>query len=236
MSTQQIEMSDDSADSDMESAERAQTLTRSDWLALALETLVSAGIDRVKILIMAKQLGVARSSFYWHFQSSDELHKAMLDEWLQKNTGPIIERAMRPEPDIIRAVISVFECWFDDHLFDPKLDIAVRLWARRSSVVHTVVEQADAMRVDALTKMFLRYDYPPIEATVRARVIYFTQIGQYTLDSIEAPNIRFSYGPEYLHSFTGKRPDDRQIAELNTKIRQFYPDFQPAFSGLSGSN
>lgn len=227
MPTQQIEMSEDMADNDVEITERAQTLTRADWLALALDTLVSEGIDRVKILIMAKQLGVARSSFYWHFQSTDELHKAMLDEWLQKNTGPIMERAMRPAADIVRAVTSVFECWMDEHLFDPKLDIAVRLWARRSSVVHTVVEQADAMRVDALTKMFLRYDFPLMEATVRARVIYFTQIGQYTLDSIETPNIRFSYGAEYLHSFTGKHPDDRQIAELYAKVRQFYPDFHP---------
>ncbi|WP_246697818.1 TetR/AcrR family transcriptional regulator [Rhizobium sp. G21] len=128
MPIQQIDVSGEAAGADSENNERAQTLTRSDWLALALDTLVAEGIDRVKILIMAKKLGVARSSFYWHFQSTDELHKAMLDEWLQKNTGPIMERAMRPAPDIVHAVSSVFECWVDEHLFDPKLDVAVRLW------------------------------------------------------------------------------------------------------------
>lgn len=110
MPTHQIDMSGEIADTESESSERAQTLTRSDWLALALNTLVADGIDRVKILVVAKQLGVARSSFYWHFESTDELHRAMLDEWLQKNTGPIMERAMRPAPDIVRAVTSVFAC------------------------------------------------------------------------------------------------------------------------------
>src|SRR5690606_16685711 len=93
--------------------ERSDRLTRQDWLDLALRTLVEDGIDRVKIQIMARRLDVARSSFYWHFESSEALHKAMLEDWLKKNTSPIIERAMRPAPDIIRAVVNVFECWID---------------------------------------------------------------------------------------------------------------------------
>ncbi|WP_081175955.1 TetR/AcrR family transcriptional regulator [Rhizobium rhizosphaerae] len=227
MADQPIDRAGQIAGAGVETGARAQTLTRSHWLALARETLVAEGIDRVKIQVMAKRLGVARSSFYWHFESTEALHRAMLDEWLQKNTGPIMERAMRPAPDIVRALSSVFECWFDGQLFDPKLDIAVRLWARRSEVVHAVVEQADAMRVEALTKMFLRYGTPPTEATVRARVVYFTQIGHDTLETVEAPNIRFSYSAEYIHAFTGHRPDERQIAELHAKIREVYPDFQP---------
>lgn len=206
--------------------ERGQPLTRGDWLKLALETLVNDGIDRVKIQIMAKQLGVARSSFYWHFESTEALHAAMLDEWLQTNTGPIIERSMRPAADINLALISVFECWLDEKLFNPTLDIAVRLWGRRSDLVRSVVTQADTMRVDALSKMFLRYGFPQKEAVVRARVIYFTQIGQYTLDSIEEPDIRFSYGPEYLHVFTGMRPTSGQEAELFDRVRQHFPDFR----------
>lgn len=206
--------------------ERAQPLTRADWLSFALETLVSDGIDRVKIQVMAKQLGVARSSFYWHFESIDALHKAMLDEWLQKNTGPIIERSMRPAPDINIALIQVFECWLDQKLFNPSLDIAIRLWGRRSEVVHAVVTQADTMRVDALSKMFGRYGFPPKEAVVRARIIYFTQIGQYTLDNIEEPNIRFSYGPEYLHAFTGKMLTPEQEAHLFERVKLHFPDFR----------
>ncbi|NEY90091.1 TetR/AcrR family transcriptional regulator [Tabrizicola oligotrophica] len=199
-------------------AERSERLSRQDWLDLALRTLVDDGIDRVKVQIMAKQLGVARSSFYWHFESREDLHKAMLDDWLRKNTSPIIERAMRPEPDVNRALISVFECWIDEALFDPALDIAVRLWGRRSPAVRAVVVEADTLRVDALRRMFLRYGYREQEALIRARVIYFTQIGQYTLDVLEEPEVRFSHGPTYIHIFTGVAPDARQCQELADRV------------------
>lgn len=199
-------------------AERSERLTRQDWLDLALQTLVEDGIDRVKVQIMAKQLGVARSSFYWHFESREDLHKAMLDDWLRKNTSPIIERAMRPEPDVNRAVISVFECWIDETLFDPALDIAVRLWGRRSPEVRAVVIEADTLRVDALRRMFLRHGYPEREALIRARVIYFTQIGQYTLDVFDEPEVRFSHGPTYIHIFTGVAPDESQCQELADRV------------------
>jgi AcrR family transcriptional regulator len=199
-------------------AGRSEPLSRQDWLDLALRTLVEDGIDRVKVQIMAKRLGVARSSFYWHFASQDDLHKAMLEDWLRKNTSPIIERAMRPEPDVNRAIISVFECWIDESLFNPELDIAVRLWGRRAANVRAVVMEADALRLDALRRMFLRYGFPEKEAKIRARVIYFTQIGQYTLDVFEEPEVRFSHGPAYIHIFTGVPPDDRQCRELRDRV------------------
>lgn len=202
--------------------DRAERLTRQDWLDLALKTLVEEGIDQVKIQSMAKKLNVARSSFYWQFESREALHKAMLDDWLRKNTSPIIERAMRPAADVVSAVINVFECWLDEALFDPTLDMAVRLWARRAAEVRAIVTEADGIRVDALRRMFLRYGYPAVEALIRARTLYYTQIGQYTLEDFEEPEIRFSYGPAWLHVFTGQQPDEKHQAYLAQCIEDKY--------------
>lgn len=206
----------------IDTEDRTERRTRQDWLDLALRTLVEDGIDNVKIQIMAKQLNVARSSFYWHFESREALQSAMLDEWLRKNTSPIIERAMRPASDVIMAVINVFECWLDETLFDPPLDMAVRLWARRADDVRAVVTQTDGIRVDALRRMFLRYGYPDEEALIRARTLYYTQIGQYTLEDFEPAEVRFSYGPAYLHIFTGHQPAPRHRAHLTKCIEEKY--------------
>src|SRR5690606_22247704 len=102
--------------------------TKADWMNLAVEVLVTEGIDQVKAQSMAKRMGVARSSFYWFFPKIQDLHEELLEHWLTRNTGPIIERAMRPAPTVTRAVCNVFECWVDRDLFDPNLDIGVRLW------------------------------------------------------------------------------------------------------------
>lgn len=185
--------------------------TQEDWLKLALETLIRDGIDRVKIQIMAKQLNVSRSSFYWFFKSPKDLNDQMLDYWLAKNTGPIIQRALRPARTITEAILNVFECWANEELFDPRLDIAIRLWARRDPAVLAVVTSADQQRLDALTGMFTRHGYAAEEALVRARVLYFTQVGQYTLDIREDMTLRFSRTSAFVQSFCGKQPSAEEI-------------------------
>jgi len=180
--------------------------TKLDWLNLAIDALINEGIDQVKVQVMAKKLGVSRSSFYWFFESIQDLQDQLLSHWLTRNTGPIIERAMRPAGTITRAICHVFECWVEPKLFDPNLDIAVRFWGRRDPKVRAIVEQADDQRVDALSKMFRRYGYDEEDAFIRARILYFTQIGHYTLEVQEEPAVRLSHLRAYLHGFAGVEP------------------------------
>ncbi|OYX41031.1 MAG: TetR family transcriptional regulator [Rhodobacterales bacterium 32-67-9] len=190
--------------------------TREDWLKLALETLIRDGIDRVKVQIIARQLNVSRSSFYWYFKSPQDLNKQMLDHWLAKNTGPIIERSLRPARTITEAILNVFECWANEELFDPRLDIAVRLWARRAPEVLSVVVTADQQRLDALTGMFTRHGYPAEEALVRARALYFTQVGQYTLDIKEDMSLRFARTRDFVRTFSGQTPADAEVERFKS--------------------
>ncbi|KQU69759.1 TetR/AcrR family transcriptional regulator [Aminobacter aganoensis] len=185
--------------------------SKNDWLNLAIKTLIDDGIDEVKIQVMAKKLDVSRSSFYWFFKSLQDLHDQLLQNWLQNNTAPIIEHAMRPAPTINRAILNVFECWVDERLFDPKLDIAVRLWARREPAVRAVVHEADRRRIDAIKSMYLRYGYDDENAFIRARVLYYMQIGHYTLDPDETLDARVSHVPAYLLAFSGQEPGPQDI-------------------------
>jgi AcrR family transcriptional regulator len=196
---------------DVDEALASAKSTKADWLNLAIEALINEGIDQVKVQVMARKLGVSRSSFYWFFDSIQDLQDQLLSHWLTRNTGPIIERAMRPANTVVRAVCNVFECWVDPDLFDPNLDIAIRYWGRRDAAVRSVVDQADTQRVEALTKMFMRYDYPEEEAFTRARVLYLTQIGHYALEVQDTPEVRMSHLRSYLLTFTGNEPDPRDM-------------------------
>lgn len=205
-------------------AEREGRTTREDWLALAIAALIADGIDRVKVQIIARKLGVSRSSFYFFFPSTKDLHAQMLEFWLRKNTGPIIERAMRPSDTITRGILNVFECWLDLSLFDPQLDIAVRLWARRSDIVAAVVAQADDQRVGALTRLFTRHGYDPEDARIRARVLYFTQIGHYTLDLREGLKASFDNAPAYVRAFSGHDASAAEMETFRSFARRFHAD------------
>lgn len=186
-------------------------LSRDAWIAAALDALVHGGVEKVKILPLAETLGVTRGSFYWHFKDRDELLQALLDLWTHKNTHGIVTQANHGRESIVDAILNVFELWVDATRFDPKLDFAVREWARRSDHVHSIVQTADAERVAALARMFQRAGYPSKEAFIRARILYYMQIGYFALDVNEPLKRRMSYLHEYLLGFTGVAPSRRAI-------------------------
>ncbi|MDH3667207.1 MAG: TetR/AcrR family transcriptional regulator [Paracoccaceae bacterium] len=186
-------------------------VTREDWLDLAARVLIEHGVSQVKVLTLANRLGVSRSSFYWYFQSRKDLLDQLLDRWEGQNTNAILDHAARPAGNICRAVMHLFECFIDPRQFDPRLDFAVREWARRSPDVRARLDAADAARVAAIRDVFLAHGFEEIEAFTRARIIYFMQIGYYALVENEPFDTRFSMLPHYLAAFTSEQPDPAEM-------------------------
>jgi AcrR family transcriptional regulator len=188
--------------------------TRSDWINLALRTLIADGIESVRVLPLGQKLGVSRSSFYWYFESRQDLLDQLLKHWHETNTTAIVERARRPADTIIMGVMNVFECWADERLFDPRLDFAVREWARRSDDVRRMIDRADDERLSAIRDMYRRHGYDGEDAFIRARVLYYMQIGYYVLDLKEPVEARVSHLAAYLRSFTGQEPSEADVAHF----------------------
>ena len=186
-------------------------VTRDDWLREARALLVSQGVQSVKVLTIGDRLGVSRSSFYWYFQSRKDLLEQLLSEWDRRNTGILIRHAALPAADIVEAVGQFFLCVLDPAGFDPQLDFAIREWARRDAEVRQVIDRADTARTEALAAMFARHGFDPPEADIRARVLYYQQIGYYALDLGESLEQRLARVPAYLLAFTGQRPTQTQV-------------------------
>ena len=198
-------------------------VTREDWVKLALETLISEGVEAVRVLALGQKLNVSRSSFYWYFKSRQDLLDQLLDHWRNNNTRFIVEQAGKPAATITQAVLNVFECWLDLSLFDPRLDFAVRAWSRQSAEVHRIVNEEDDARVDAIRAMFARHGYADTEAFVRARVLYFTQIGYYSLEIVEPMSDRLFLTPSYLLTHTGHEPRPGEVEAFAEKTLRKSP-------------
>jgi AcrR family transcriptional regulator len=204
---------------------RAQQLpqtraTRDDWVQAALRALKDSGIGRVKVAVLAEQLGVARSSFYWYFTGRDDLETALLDVWEDHNTTPILDRAARPAPTITAAVLGLFECWADPSMFDHRLEFAVREWARRDDSVRERLERSDTQRIEAIAALHHRYGDDETTATVRARVQYHSQIGMYALGVDEPIEDRLRMAPIYVRVFTGSEATDQEISTFTEWVMQ----------------
>ncbi len=202
----------------MSEAERSVSTSREDWFRVALETLVGAGVARVKVLTLAETLGASRSSFYWFFKNRAELLAALLSHWQGKNTAAIVTRARRPAASITEAVLSIFECWVSSAIFDARLDQAVRDWGRSDARVAAAVAAADAERIAALTAMFASQGYPAGEDFIRARVLYLTQIGYYAIVPSETMETRLAYVQDYLLVLTGRRAEAEEFARFHALV------------------
>lgn len=196
--------------------------TREDWLTVAMDLLVSEGVERVKVLSIGERLGVSRSSFYWYFRSREDLLDQLLARWEAKNTGAILAQCDAPSATVTEGVCNLFRCFFCDDLFDPRLDFAVRDWARRSGTVRTRLDRSDDQRIEAIRQLFARHDYAEPEATVRARTLYYMQIGYYAREVREPLEDRLALVPTYLIGFTGREGRPGEVAALAAFARHHH--------------
>jgi AcrR family transcriptional regulator len=181
------------------------------WLHAAYELLLESGVEAVRIMPLAKRLRLARTSFYWFFDDRESLLAALLERWRTKNTGNLIRQAESYAETLPEAVLNVFDCWFDDRLFDSRLEFAVRSWAQQSSRVAGEVIAADADRLRALTGMFTRFHCDRLEADVRARTVYLTQLGYISQKAPEEQAVRMRRIGKYIEIFAGIAAEPREL-------------------------
>lgn len=181
------------------------------WLQAARDALLDGGVEAVKIQLLAKRLKLSRASFYWFFQDRDELLRALLSQWREKNTGNIVSRAEAYADSLAEGILNVCDCWFDQTLFDARFEFAVRSWALQSPEILVEVQEADTKRIAALTALFERFGRDSVSAAVRARAIYLVQIGYISMQTQEDIGLRMSRMAEYVHVYTGIEPEPREM-------------------------
>jgi hypothetical protein len=86
--------------------------------------------------------------------------------------------------------------------------------------VRRIIDRSDTARHRALARMFERYGYAPDEADIRARVLYYQQIGYYALELAETLEERLTRVEGYLYCFTGVRPSRQEVETFCAFARQ----------------
>lgn len=194
------------------------------WLDAACQKIVQSGIEGVRIQPIAKQLGLSRTSFYWHFANRDALLQAVLKRWQETNTKNLIARTQVYSESITEAIFHLFDCWIDPVLFDARLDFAIRSWASTSDDIKKTLTDADSKRIAAITNMFLRFDFKPEQAEARALTVYYTQIGYISMQVTETTAERLQKMPTYAETFTGQTVTQSDLNRFNARhVKRLHP-------------
>lgn len=188
-------------------------LSKEDWTQAAITSLITQGIDAVQITRLAKSLDVSRGSFYWHFEDRQALLSSMIEYWQSANSASV-KNVLSDVRSLSEGVLEFFSLWVEQTPFSAELEQAVRDWARLDSNVMAVVWDEDKLRIEAIGQCYARFGFKPKEALVRARVLYFAQIGYFAMHMQESMKDRIALLELYYLSFTGRR--------LNAKVARDY--------------
>ena len=196
-----------------------ETLGREDWIEAGITLLANQGVGAVKITQLAEDLGVTRGSFYWHFKDRSDLLTALVKVWDQRNTKALLAAVENPG-DFADCILAVFECWLSAEPFAPRLDTAMRDWSHHAEEVRQAVKRADRKRIKAIAGVFERHGFPSPEANIRARVIYYTQVGYYTLEEGESITQRNKSLAAYFRAFTGRDLDEQAVKAFHKRVQK----------------
>jgi AcrR family transcriptional regulator len=173
------------------------------WLSAARTALINGGIGSVKIVPLAKVLGVTSGSFYWHFKSLQTLLDALLRDWQKTNTEPLFAAVAAHADSAAKQFDALVNVWINETNYSPAWDAAMRDWARVSPKVEAAVRRIDEKRIELLRTVFKRLGFSDAKAFLRARVTYFHQVGYYALRIVESRAERLRLKPLYIEVLRG---------------------------------
>ena len=129
-------------------------LAREDWLRVARLALLNSGAAGVRVEPLARELGVTKGSFYWHFRDRGDLLNALLVEWEEEET--LLSRALR-ETDRDGAIRSLLEevgrRTASSERGESPSDAAIFGWALTDPAVAKQVRKAERKRMQLLREL-----------------------------------------------------------------------------------
>lgn len=204
---------------EIEAFEKSWRGSREKWLAAAYAVLIREGIDAVKIMPLAEQLKLSRTSFYWFFENRDALLAALAEMWQARTTAPLIAATLDYAETETEAMLNVIGCFLRLETFDAKLEFAMRGWALSDPGILARLAQADQRRLEALAELLERWGHTPQDADVRARTVYLVQIGYISLQVEETIETRMARIPNYVEIYTGSPAQPHEIARFYGRFK-----------------
>ena len=127
-------------------------VSKAQWLEAAMGRLCDHSVADITVEGLAKELGIAKSGFYWHFKSREELLDALLDHWIHEITEVITNN---PEFDVLEPKTRLTKSAEMIHELDlTRYEVGIRQFALRDERAFSAVRKSDNLRMDFTRKAF----------------------------------------------------------------------------------
>jgi AcrR family transcriptional regulator len=158
-------------------------LSANDWLNHGLKTLAREGFTALKVVPLAKTMGVSRGSFYWHFADIEAFHAELLKLWRDIAAERIIA-----DVDAAAGKDSAVQVLLHRVFGEQRgLENAVRRWAMVDAAARTAVQAIDRRRLSYVEGLLRAAGVAVEDARMRAQILYWTYLGFALSDRPLAP-------------------------------------------------
>jgi AcrR family transcriptional regulator len=150
-----------------------ERLDREAWVRAGLDALERGGTPAVSAVALARALGVTRGSFYWHFDSRDELLRAVLETWEREHSDAVLDAlgAVTDPRERLRLLLGAATSK------PPSLFIRLLEAQGAEPAVAEVLGRSRERRVAFLAKAFRDCGIAPAAARRRALAVYAMYVG-----------------------------------------------------------
>jgi AcrR family transcriptional regulator len=149
-------------------------LSADDWEQAALDLIAAQGVNAVAVEPLARQLGVTKGSFYWHFPTREALLKAALERWEKHDVDTLLSQ-VEPIADPHERLCELFRRTGREaksHVIYSAL-----LRALDHPIVQPVMARVSQRRMDFLTRAYRQVGMNRSIAAHRARLAYAAYVG-----------------------------------------------------------
>lgn len=147
---------------------KKNNVSKKQWLSKALVILESDGVEAIMITRLARELGVSRSGFYWHFKNRQDLLRQLLDFWISAYTGVVSDDPIVRNLDPEKRLFTVMEMVNDKKL--SQYDLAINAWAKIDKRARQAMDIAIKIRLDFLRSIFSELGFEGDELEMRTRL------------------------------------------------------------------
>jgi AcrR family transcriptional regulator len=150
-------------------------LDRQAWVETALDAIAEGGLAAVAVVPLAKELGVTKGSFYWHFANREALVEAALAEWEQSHTAAVIAEIEATSDDPLQQLRLLFKRVTELAARD-RIELALLANADHPTV-HPVLDRVTRRRINFTAGLFQRFGLSRAQAKRRALLAYSAYLG-----------------------------------------------------------
>lgn len=145
-------------------------VSKAEWLEAALTLLKKEGAEAIYVERLARELGISKSGFYWHFKDRNDLQSQMFDYWVQEFSDVVTANPKILAGPPRSRLKQAMEIFIDQDL--TLYEAAIHNWAETNPDIAKRVRKVHQQRIGFLRKIFSELGFTGDDLEMRTRLFF----------------------------------------------------------------